>query len=460
MTVIDETKPLNRLLLEDDHDDLEFHPPRTRRDGAGAWKRKQQNFRFNEAFGPEPVMDRIRESWTRGKLLEEGGDALFETRAGVGRDQVNGQIDMAKVESLLEQAGAIDLTGYKGPTGLFSYDKEDAIKDFQAGNNLKIDGKIMPNGQTMRALRAQLTAPVKTEATDKPEPDRVQFAANISDGAVTNDAAGGLLGIGATDPDGEGNSVPDSIDKNPAPFPLARHYGLPAPLGVLNWPTDKNPSKHDLDRTEKRMRGYVTLFRKRGWHPAADHLERFLDGSGKELNLTREEMREFEMFRNAEAGNRDRFETGAFLAKAKKNESNNEKLRNLKDGGKVTITDHYIHFIGLVRGLPIALSSGPNSYLSFGDTHIKSSATINARREGNIIHYHGVITHTLNDPFDFKKGQPGAGDALKLQKHRGAKPFDMKAKWQQKFSGTVEISNGVLSNPKFKWWDIEMEKSK
>ena len=180
MTVIDETKPLNRLLLEDDHDDLEFHPPRTRRDGAGAWKRKQQNFRFNEAFGPEPVMDRIRESWTRGKLLEEGGDALFETRAGVGRDQVNGQIDMAKVESLLEQAGAIDLTGYKGPTGLFSYDKEDAIKDFQAGNGLRVDGAIKPNGETMRTLRAQLqprlNAPVKPEPAETPEPDRVQIA--------------------------------------------------------------------------------------------------------------------------------------------------------------------------------------------------------------------------------------------------------------------------------------------
>ncbi len=459
MTVIDETKPLNRLLLEDDHDDLEFHPPRTRRDGAGAWKRKQQNFRFNEAFGPEPVMDRIRESWTRGKLLEEGGDALFETRAGVGRDQVNGQIDMAKVESLLEQAGAIDLTGYKGPTGLFSYDKEDAIKDFQAGNNLTIDGKIMPNGQTMRALRAQLTAPVKTEATDKPEPDRVQFAANISDGAVTNDAAGGLLGIGATDPDGEGNSVPESIDQNPAPFSLARYYGLPEPLGVLNWPTDKNPSKHDLDQIEKRMRGYVTLFRKKGWYRAADHLERFVDGSGKELNLTREEIREFEMFRKAEAQNREYFELRTFLARSGDIE-NNEKLRNLKDGRKETIKAHYEYIQTPTRSMLTAMSSGPNSYLSFGNTHIKSCAKINARREGNIIYFDGVVTHTLNDPFDFKKGQPGADDALKLQKHRGAKPFNMKAKWQQKFSGSVNIMNRRLFNPKFKWWDIEMGKSK
>ena len=90
------------------------------------------------------------------------------------------------------------------------------------------------------------------------------------------------------------------------------------------------------------MRGYVADFRKRGWHRAADNLERFLDGSGKALNLTREEMREFEMFRNAESGNRKQFETGAFLAKANRNKKNNEILRKLKDGDKpVDMEDHY-----------------------------------------------------------------------------------------------------------------------
>ncbi len=40
MTFIDESKPLRNMLLEDDHDDLEFYPPQTNRDGAGAWQRK------------------------------------------------------------------------------------------------------------------------------------------------------------------------------------------------------------------------------------------------------------------------------------------------------------------------------------------------------------------------------------------------------------------------------------
>jgi len=177
MAFIDETKPLNRLLLEDDHDDLEFHPPQTRRDGAGERKRKIQNFRFNEGLAPDPVIERIRDSWDKGDLFHEAGDSLFQTRAGIGLDDVNGQVDVAKSETLLEQAGVYDLMHLKGPTGLFSYDKLDAIKDFQTDNDLKVDGVIKPNGETMRTLKVQLApklkAPAKAEPAEVPEPDRV-----------------------------------------------------------------------------------------------------------------------------------------------------------------------------------------------------------------------------------------------------------------------------------------------
>ena len=130
MTFIDESKLLNRMLLEDDTDDLEFHPPQTRRDGAGSWQRKHRNYAFNEGLAPDPKMDRIRDTWKNGTLFDEGGDSWFETRAGIGLDDVNGQIDVAKSETLLEQAGALDLAGTKGPAGLFSYGKQAAIKQW------------------------------------------------------------------------------------------------------------------------------------------------------------------------------------------------------------------------------------------------------------------------------------------------------------------------------------------
>ncbi len=141
MTFIDESKPLRNMLLEDDHDDLEFYPPQTNRDGAGAWQRKQQNYAFNEALAPDPKIDRMRDVWDKGDLFEEGGDAWFKTRAPVGIDDVNGQFDVAKSETLLDQAGVYDLKSVKGPTGIFSYFQQDAIKDFQATNALRVDGR-------------------------------------------------------------------------------------------------------------------------------------------------------------------------------------------------------------------------------------------------------------------------------------------------------------------------------
>ena len=456
MTVIDETKPLNRLLLEDDHDDLEFHPPRTRRDGAGAWKRKQQNFRFNEAFGPEPVMDRIRESWTRGKLLEEGGDALFKTRAGVGRDQVNGQIDMAKVESLLEQAGVIDLTGYKGPTGLFSYDKEDAIKDFQPGNGLRVDGAIKPNGETMRALKAQLgpklNAPVKIAPLEMPEPGRVQLAANTSDGAVINDAYAGLLGKTVTKFDTEMPEVPGGQRTEPQKFALLETPDISTTPGKTSSAQGFKPY---LDAAEVRFDRYEEIFAKNKLIDAARFLKHFRSGSGAEIKFTREQARNFEPIRSAERNNRFLLQSRTFRAQSGEKKVN-KALKSLVDGGKpVTIVDWYDYDQGPGRSLITTLSSGSDFYFSKGRTKIRSTVKLEAWRVGDVIYYKGFLTNDWNDIYDFDLLQPGGLGARALQKYRGAKPFKFGATWQQKFSGTVHLSYGAFLIPKIEWRDVQ-----
>ncbi len=83
----------------------------------------------------------MRDVWDKGNLFEEGGDAWFKTRAPVGIDDVNGQFDVAKSETLLDQAGVYDLKSVQGPTGIFSYFQQDAIKAFQATNALRVDGR-------------------------------------------------------------------------------------------------------------------------------------------------------------------------------------------------------------------------------------------------------------------------------------------------------------------------------
>jgi hypothetical protein len=178
--------------------------------------------------------------WDKGNLFEEGGDAWFKTRAGVGLDDINGEFDVAKTETLLDQAGVLDLADTKGPTGIFSYGKLDAIKDFQAKNALKVDGRIAPNGETMRTLKTQLTpklnalaaaakaakaekaAEAEKAAKDAQEkPDPVQVADNSRYSLVTSDAQlTGLLGGSNQDPHDRLPRKEDQPDKQVAALPV------------------------------------------------------------------------------------------------------------------------------------------------------------------------------------------------------------------------------------------------
>lgn len=466
MTVIDESKSLRNMLLEDDHDDLEFHPPRTNRHGAGSWRRKQQNFRFNEALAPDPKMDRIRDVWDRGTLFEDGGDALFKTRAGVGLHDVNGQIDVAKTETLLEQTGNLDLNGYKGPTGLFSYDKEDAIKQLQTNNALWVDGVIKPNGETMRTLKTQLTPRLnalakaaktaeaeKAASVEQEKPNRAQLADNSQYSPVMSDAQpSGLLGGTET------KSDPETSKTSQAQFPELPESATP------NTPNNSAASsksasekgyKQYLDATEIRFDRYEKIFTEKKYTNAAKFLKHFRGGSGAEVKFTRKEARNFELIRNAEARNAFRFETGTFRALSGKADVN-KALKNLLDGGEpVTIKDWYDYDQKLGRSLKTAITSGPDSYLAFGQTKIKTTVTFEAWRVGDVIHIKGVSTNHWGDIYDFDLLQPGGLGARALQKFRGAKPFKFGATWQQEFSGTVRISNRTFHIPQIEWRDVE-----
>ena len=111
---------------------------------------------FGEGLAPDPVIERMRASSREGKLFHESGDSLFHMRAPVGYNEPNGRIDVAKLETLLDRDGAMDLKGLDGPTGLYGFDKDKGIRTFQKGNGLKVDGLVMPNGETMRTLKARL----------------------------------------------------------------------------------------------------------------------------------------------------------------------------------------------------------------------------------------------------------------------------------------------------------------
>jgi peptidoglycan hydrolase-like protein with peptidoglycan-binding domain len=148
------TRPLREILRQADHKDLEFEIDPDGRTHRNKWVRRKVPV-FDPMF-EDPAVERMRAAWANDTLLDEGGDALFELRAGVGDKTPNGRVDVAKIETLLEATGALDLDGLKGPTGLFAAGKGAAIRDFQRANDLEADGQVLPNGPTIKALRAAL----------------------------------------------------------------------------------------------------------------------------------------------------------------------------------------------------------------------------------------------------------------------------------------------------------------
>jgi len=71
--------------------------------------------------------------------------------SSVGVSGQNNRRDVAKVEIMLGQAGALDLKQTDGPTGYWGTRTADATKKVQADNSLKVDAEINPNGPTIQS---------------------------------------------------------------------------------------------------------------------------------------------------------------------------------------------------------------------------------------------------------------------------------------------------------------------
>lgn len=89
-----------------------------------------------------------------------------ELSDSVGNSGKNNRRDVAKIETLLGQVGALDLKQTDGPTGYWGMRTADATKKVQADNGLKVDAEIAPGGPTGKVL-AQLA--LLTKNNDKSE---------------------------------------------------------------------------------------------------------------------------------------------------------------------------------------------------------------------------------------------------------------------------------------------------
>ncbi|MFY8091929.1 MAG: peptidoglycan-binding protein [Niveispirillum sp.] len=89
------------------------------------------------------------------------GSQPFRLKATInGNGGDNLRPDIAKVQVLLNKAGYHEIDGEDGPNGYHSAQLDKDIRKFQQAHNLRVDGKLLPDGETIRTLEERVPASV------------------------------------------------------------------------------------------------------------------------------------------------------------------------------------------------------------------------------------------------------------------------------------------------------------
>jgi hypothetical protein len=84
--------------------------------------------------------------------------SFFDLDSDVGPSYPTRRADNIKVQTILGNAGDLDLAKTDGPTGWGLYTLDDAIRGYQKRNDLKVDGWLRPGGPTISKMRDQFGA--------------------------------------------------------------------------------------------------------------------------------------------------------------------------------------------------------------------------------------------------------------------------------------------------------------
>jgi len=120
-----------------------YIPDRLGRLGQGTWSTEKPRDPFGRMFEPEH---------------EQPFDLSkpFDLSEVVGDGGKNARADVAKIETLLGLAGALDLKKTDGPTGYTGQRLLEGIRTYQKQNGLSVDGRLNPDGPTIKALSQSL----------------------------------------------------------------------------------------------------------------------------------------------------------------------------------------------------------------------------------------------------------------------------------------------------------------
>jgi peptidoglycan hydrolase-like protein with peptidoglycan-binding domain len=397
----------------------------------------------------------------------------------VGNSMDNHPDDVRTTKRNLKYAGYFDTdNGEDDPENpILTRALDTRIKRFQADRGLKVDGILKPGGETERSLFETLTRRKADDVFGPPErsDERIGFGGGFGSRMAsammqpTDDQPRSPFVLHFKNPERENERTSPHlrrVNEEQTGWTPSRPLTTPTqePESSLGNKKSGYNEKEFLDKVEKTYREYANIGRRNELTNAAENLEHFLEGSGTNKILSREEARDKLFIRNGEETNKKRFKQ-SFT-----NKKTSSELLKLKQGQAIEIRDKWDYKVGnfpiktIIKNTDLSrshlLRGDLNEAVATGSSFVKSNGDFKATRQGNTIHIDGFVTHRWEDTYDFDPNQSGGAGAVTLEKAGRAKSFDIKSNWQQRVSGTIQIKDGKLINPNLKWEDINSKKEK
>ncbi|MGE0653038.1 MAG: hypothetical protein AB7P12_15015 [Alphaproteobacteria bacterium] len=236
---------------------------------------------------------------------------------------------------------------------------------------------------------------------------------------------------------------------------------LPVPPSVRF--TDS--AEQAIDEIEKRYRAYAEYGRKHGHDEAAAAMERFLSGSGQAMRLDPSWLRSQPSVQGAEGQVLQYFTE--WLTGYRPSRSPSEQfirdLPGLADGATLQGASTWT-----ARFTPDFMFE-QNALATVGQSNLTGTGNFTFRRRGDRILFDGVVAMVLDDTYDWQPGEWGIvpspdgsfpgyeinrhDDAIKLQNHRGAKPFRLLSQWWKSVHGAFAVENNGVTLEFIRWQD-------
>ncbi len=193
----------------------------------------------------------------------------------------------------------------------------------------------------------------------------------------------------------------------------------------------------EMLKIKKQYQSIVNCGRAVGANWAAQMLQHWMNGSGKDMIIKMEVLRRFGQVKAAEETIRDAMEEA-------RKKSSRMIVETIKDGEE---KKYYIYSHQKITGLPWS-----ELFYASGTNTLTGRLLLRAKRRGDVITMVGTLEFHWWDPYDWHAGLtafipcPGAGtiadaDADKYENAGCAKKFDMYSFWNQTFSETYTIDD-------------------